>query len=92
MFWLEALGLCPKNGAAKFIEGGENIARAGRLPLATGGGQLSAGRMHGYGHLHQACLQLRGLAGENQVKPYPPVAVVSSGAPSFSSCLLLSKG
>jgi acetyl-CoA acetyltransferase len=91
VFWLEALGLCPRNGAAKFIEGGENIARTGRLPLATGGGQLSAGRMHGYGHLHQACLQLRGLAGENQVKPYPPVAVVSSGAPSFSSCLLLSK-
>ena len=92
VFWMEGLGLCAPKAAGRFIEGGERISLTGALPLNTGGGQLSGGRLHGYGHLHQACLQLRGQAGEAQVKPYPPVAVVSSGAPSFSSCLLLSSG
>lgn len=90
LMWLESLGLVGGN-AARFIEGGENIALTGRLPLNTAGGQLSAGRMHGYGHLHQACRQLRGEAGEAQITSVPGVAVISSGAPTFSSCLLLSR-
>ena len=92
VMWLEALGLCPQQGAARFIEGGERISRTGQLPLNTGGGQLSQGRLHGYGHLYNACLQLRGEAGERQVRPYPEVAAVSSGVSAFSSCLLLAKG
>jgi acetyl-CoA acetyltransferase len=92
VMWLEALGLCEPGGAARFIEGGERIARTGALPINTGGGQLSQGRLHGYGHLYNACLQLRGEAGERQVRPFPEVAAVSSGVSSFSSCLLLAKG
>ena len=91
VLWLEALGLTGGGSAARFIEGGERIALAGRLPFNTGGGQLSGGRMHGYGHLHQACRQLRGEAGAAQIARAPEVAVVSSGAPSFSSCMLLSR-
>ena len=90
--WLEALGFCPKLGGAHFIEGGDRIALTGDLPLNTGGGQLSGGRMHGYGQLHEACLQLRGEGGARQVPAYPSVAVVSSGTGTFSSCLLLSAG
>jgi acetyl-CoA acetyltransferase len=91
VFWLEALGLCPKNGAGAFIEGGQRISLTGELPFNTGGGQLSGGRTHGYGHLYQACRQLRGEAQAAQVTPRPPVAAVSSGTATFSSCLLLSR-
>lgn len=64
--WLEALGICGDGEAGPFVEGAERIALDGALPLNTYGGQLSAGRMHGYWLLHEACLQLRGEAGERQ--------------------------
>ncbi|TFH23040.1 MAG: thiolase family protein, partial [Myxococcales bacterium] len=54
MAWLEALGFCAKGESGAFIEGGERIALDGELPLNTHGGQLSAGRLHGYGFLHEA--------------------------------------
>jgi acetyl-CoA acetyltransferase len=87
--WMEALRLCPSLRAGSFIEGGHRISLGGELPLNTGGGQLSGGRLHGYGALYEACLQLRGAAIGHQVDPRPEVAVVSSGAESFTSCLLL---
>jgi acetyl-CoA acetyltransferase len=87
--WLEALGLCPRDQAGAFLEGGERISLDGALPLNTGGGQLSAGRMHGYGALLEGSVQLRGGGGARQVAPVPEVAVVSSGAGTFTSCLLL---
>ncbi len=91
IIWMEALGLAPKFEAARFIEGGQRISLTGELPLNTGGGQLSGGRLHGYGHLLQACLQLRGEGEARQVTPRPEVAVVSSGAGYFTSCMLLSR-
>ncbi|NUU22840.1 MAG: thiolase family protein [Streptomycetaceae bacterium] len=87
--WLEALRLCPAGEGGRFVEGGKRIARDGVLPLNTGGGQLSGGRLHGFGGLYEACLQLRGDADARQVLPRPEVAVVSSGAEAFTSCLLL---
>ena len=89
--WLEALGLTPRNETGPFIEGGHRIALDGELPISTGGGQLSAGRLHGYGALLEACLQLRGDGGARQVPGTPEVAAVSSGAESFTSCLLLTR-
>ena len=89
--WLEALGLTPRNETGPFIEGGHRIALDGELPLSTGGGQLSGGRLHGYGTLLEACLQLRGEGGDRQVPDTPEVAVVTSGAESFTSCLLLTR-
>jgi acetyl-CoA acetyltransferase len=92
LLWLEALQLCSRGEAAKFVEGGARIARDGDLPINTGGGQLSAGRLHGYLQVYEACLQLRGDAGERQVNPQPEVAVASTGANHFTGCMLLSTG
>jgi acetyl-CoA acetyltransferase len=89
--WLEALGLCDDGGAGPFVEGGTRIALDGELPLNTYGGQLSAGRMHGYWVLHEACLQLRGGAGERQVQSQPEVAVVSAGGGPIAGSILLTR-
>jgi acetyl-CoA acetyltransferase len=87
--WLEALGICGDGEAGPFVEGGSRIALDGQLPLNTYGGQLSAGRMHGYWVVHEACVQLRGAAGERQVAVQPEVAVVSNGGGLIAGCLLL---
>lgn len=91
LLWLEGLGFCKRGEAASFVEGGTRIALDGELPLATGGGQLSAGRLHGLGHLHEAVLQLRGQAGERQVPNGPEVAVVSNGGGPIASAALLTR-
>jgi acetyl-CoA acetyltransferase len=87
--WLEALGLCGKGEAGAFLDGGGRIALDGELPLNTSGGQLSAGRLHGYGHLHEACLQLRGEAGARQIQGGPEVAVAAAGGGPLGGALLL---
>jgi acetyl-CoA acetyltransferase len=89
MAWLEALGICGEGEGGPFVEGGTRIARDGALPLNTYGGQLSAGRMHGYWALHEGCLQLRGEAGERQVVQRPEVGVVSVGGGPVAGCMLL---
>ena len=87
--WLEALGFCGKGEGGPFVEGGARIARDGELPLNTHGGQLSAGRLHGYGFLHEACVQLWGEAGDRQVPGDPEVAVAAAGGGPLAGCLLL---
>ncbi len=74
--WLEALGFCGDGEAGPFVEGASRIALDGELPLNTYGGQLSAGRMHGYWVLHEACVQLRGRG------PAPARSLVSPRWPS----------
>lgn len=87
--WLEALGFCGKGESGAFVEGGGRIALDGELPLNTQGGQLSGGRLHGYGFLHEACLQLWGRGGERQVPGSPEVAVAAAGGGPLGGCLLL---
>lgn len=86
--WIEALGFCGIGEAKDFLDGGKNIARDGVLPLNTHGGQLSHGRTHGMGLVHEAVSQLRGEAGERQVAD-ARVAVVSSGGLTPSGVILL---
>jgi acetyl-CoA acetyltransferase/uncharacterized OB-fold protein len=86
--WIEALGFCGIGEAKEFLDGGKNIARDGLLPLNTHGGQLSHGRTHGMGLLHEAISQLRGEAGDRQVAD-ARVGVVSSGGLTPSGVLLL---
>jgi len=86
--WLEGLGFCEPGGAAEFIDEGRGIVLDGRLPLNPHGGQLSAGRLHGFGHVREAILQLRGAAGERQVND-AGIAVVTTGGGAPGSALLL---
>jgi len=88
LYWLEALGFCARGEGGAFVEGGTRIALDGDLPLNTHGGQLSAGRLHGLGLVHEACLQLRHEAGARQVPGDPEVAVVSNGGPTGGALLL----
>jgi len=89
--WIEALGFCGDGEAGAFVEGAARIALDGELPLNTYGGQLSAGRLHGYWLLHEACLQLRGQAGERQVPGDPDVAVAAAGGGPIAGCMLLTR-
>jgi acetyl-CoA acetyltransferase len=89
--WLEALGVCGEGEAGPFVEGASRIALHGELPLNTYGGQLSAGRMHGFWILHEACLQLRGQVGERQLRRQPRTAVVAAGGGPIAGCMLLTR-
>lgn len=89
MLWLEDIGICGRGEAGAFIEGGNRIALDGELPINTAGGQLSFGRMHGMGLLHEACVQLRGEGGRRQVADDPRVALVTNGGGSVASAALL---
>jgi acetyl-CoA acetyltransferase len=88
--WLEALGFCPRGEGGRFIEGGTRIAREGELPVNTHGGQLSAGRLHGFGFLHEACVQVRGEGGERQVSGVD-VAVAGAGGGPLAGCILITR-
>lgn len=85
--WLESLGMVGKGEAAAFVDGGTRIDLEGELPLNTGGGQLSAGRFHGYGHIHEACVQLWQRGGERQVSG-ARTALVACGGYGFGTMLL----
>jgi acetyl-CoA acetyltransferase len=94
--WLEALGFCGRGESGPFVEGGANIARDGLLPLNTAGGQLSGGRLHGFGLIHEACVQLRGDGGPRQVvrpggRPVEVAAVANGGGP-IAGTMLLTRG
>ena len=85
------LGFCAVGESGAYIDGGDRIRLGGDLPLNTDGGQLSAGRLHGFGHVYEAVAQLRGDCGDRQV-PGAEVAVVSNGGGHISGCMLLTKG
>jgi acetyl-CoA acetyltransferase len=86
--WLEALGFCGPGEATDFLDGGRAIGLDGVLPLNPHGGQLSAGRLHGFGHVREAMLQLRRQAGDRQVAD-ADVAVVTTGGGAPGGALLL---
>jgi acetyl-CoA acetyltransferase/uncharacterized OB-fold protein len=87
--WLEALGFCGKGESGPFVEGGR-IELGGALPTNTWGGQLSGGRLHGFGFLAEAIRQLRHECGERQV-PDCEVAVVANGGGPVAGCMLLTR-
>jgi acetyl-CoA acetyltransferase len=63
---LEEYGLCQPGGAGEFVRSG-GIAPGGKLPLNTGGGQLSGFYLQGMTPLAEAIIQLRGAGGDRQV-------------------------
>lgn len=69
ILFLEDLGFCPKGEGGRFVSGG-HIAPGGGLAVNTNGGGLSCVHpgMYGLFLLVEATRQLRGEAGERQVK------------------------
>ncbi len=69
LLFLEDLGFCKKGEGGAFVQGGA-IAPGGRLPVNTNGGGLSCVHpgMYGMFITIEAVRQLRGQAGERQIK------------------------
>lgn len=69
ILFLEDLGFCPKGEGGRFAGGG-TIAPGGALPVNTNGGGLSCNHpgMYGVFTIIEAVRQLRGKAGERQVR------------------------
>ncbi len=89
LLWLEALGFCDKGEAGEFIAGGRRISRDGQLPLNTHGGQIGAGRTHGFGFFYEAVKQMRGQAGEHQLNTQPQIAAIANGGGNIAGAALL---
>ncbi|MFJ8097280.1 thiolase C-terminal domain-containing protein [Streptomyces griseofuscus] len=88
---LEDLGFCAKGEGGAFVEKGRLLVRGGELPVNTDGGGLSAQHpgMRGLFLLVEAVWQLRGEAGERQVRRadgrLPALAVASGTGGWFCS-------
>jgi len=69
LLFLEDLGFCPKGEGGRFVADGA-IGPGGALPVNTNGGGLSCCHpgMYGLFTMVEACLQLRGQAGQRQVE------------------------
>lgn len=89
--WLEAMNFCAMGEGGDFLSDPSRFTHGGALPLNTHGGQLSAGRTHGYGFLHEAVVQLRGQGGDRQVAG-AEVAAISTGGGTPGGCFLFTKG
>ncbi|MHC0433638.1 acetyl-CoA acetyltransferase [Streptomyces sp. O3] len=96
---LEDLGFCAKGEGGAFVEKGR-LTRGGQLPVNTDGGGLSAQHpgMRGLFLLVEAVRQLRGEAGERQVRKargrLPELAVASGTGGWFcsSGTVVLARG
>src|SRR5205085_12085841 len=87
---LEDYGFCAKGDAGALVASGDT-APTGRLPVNTGGGQLSSFYMRGLTPLVEAVIQTRGEAGERQVPRHDVVLVSGNGGLlSTHSTLVLS--
>ena len=82
---LSGYGFCQRGEEGAFIEDG-NIRLGGSLPCNTSGTQLSWGYLHVWTHFIEAIVQLRGKAGECQVKD-AEICLVTGGLSAISSGL-----
>ena len=89
MIWLEGLGFCGRGESGAFVEGGRRIQLGGELPINTNGGQLSGGRTHGVGYVHEACTQLWGRGGGRQIGDCNVAIAAAGGGPLGGSVLLV---
>lgn len=92
---LEDLGFCPKGEGGRFVES-EGIDLAGRLPVTTHGGLLSAGHpglAGGMLHVIEAVRQVRGTADDRQISDVELALAHGNGGIIGLHCtLVLGKG
>ncbi|MET0152619.1 MAG: thiolase family protein [Candidatus Binatia bacterium] len=87
---LEDYGFCPKGESGRFVQSGA-ISPGGRLPVNTGGGQLSSFYMWGMTPVSEGVIQARGQGGERQAAEHDVVLVSGNGGIlSTHSTLVLS--
>jgi acetyl-CoA acetyltransferase len=86
---LEDYGFAPKGEGGPFAESGA-IDVGGRLPINTGGGNLSEGYIHGMSHIVEGVRQLRGESTTNI--PDAEVCLVTSSPIPTTSSLILRRG
>ncbi|MFC0302840.1 thiolase [Rhizorhabdus histidinilytica] len=94
ILFLEDLGFCPKGEGGRFVADGA-IAPGGRLAVNTNGGGLSCVHpgMYGLFLLVEAVRQLRGEAGERQLKRAElAVAHGNGGVLSSEATVVLARG
>jgi acetyl-CoA acetyltransferase len=88
--WLEGLGfVAPGEGLAFMRDGHGSLA--GELPVNTGGGALSEGRLHGMTHLAEAVIQVTDRGGERQVPGASRSLVTVSNGLSRSTAFIFSR-
>lgn len=88
---LEDAGLCPKGRFGPFVEE-HDFSAAGDVPLNPHGGQLACGQADlagGMSHIVEAVRQLRGEAGERQVRDAGVALVTGNGATLSEECALV---
>ena len=70
LYQLEMMGFCPVGESGKFVESGATML-GGSIPVNVSGGLVSKGHpigATGLSMVYEVCTQLRGEAGERQVK------------------------
>ncbi|MFV8243689.1 thiolase C-terminal domain-containing protein [Mycolicibacterium peregrinum] len=86
---LEDYGFCATGEGGAFASSGA-IDLAGSLPINTAGGNLSEAYIHGMNHILEGVRQMRGQS-TSQV-PDAQTCLVSSGAPTMTSAMILRAG
>jgi acetyl-CoA acetyltransferase len=87
--WLSAAGFCQPGEENDFVGDGSRIALEGELPINTSGGQLSMGRMHAYGQLHEGATQLWRRGGARQVNKDLKVSINTTAGGPMAGCMML---